>query len=72
MQYPCIVYNRDRVDAEHAGNRPYRHLTRYEVTVISDDPDNVIHKKVGELPMSSYGRFFVSDGLNHDVYNLYF
>jgi hypothetical protein len=72
MQYPCIVYNRDRVDAAYADNEPYKHKTRYQVMVIDANPDSDIHWKVGELPMSSYDRFFTADNLNHDVYNLFF
>lgn len=72
MQYPCIVYNRDRVEIDHADNRPYSHKTRYEITVIDPNPDSDVHKKVGALPTSSYNRFFTSDNLNHDVYTLFF
>jgi len=72
MQYPCIVYNRDKRDSKFADNRPYRVETRYQVMVIDADPDSEIHFRVGELPMSSYDRFFTADNLNHDVYNLFF
>lgn len=72
LKYPCIIYQRDSVDTQHADNRPYKHLTRYQVTVIDPDPDSQIHRKVGLLPRSSYDRFFAADGLNHDVYNLFF
>lgn len=72
IEYPCIVYKRDRIDTEYAGNRPYKHMKRYQIQVIDVDPDDVIHEKIGQLPMSSYDRFFVADGLNHDVYNVYF
>lgn len=72
MTYPAIVYSRDDVDTRHANNRPYMHKTRYEVIVIDRNPDSDIHKEVGMLPTSSYNRHFVADGLNHDVYTLYF
>lgn len=72
MQYPCIVYNRDRIDTDFADDKPYKRTRRYQVTVIDQDPDSVIHEKVAELPMCSYDRFFTADNLNHDVYNLFF
>lgn len=72
MQYPCIVYSRDQRDIKYADNKPYKYKTRYQVTVIDINPDSEIHHKVGELPMSSYDRFFTADNLNHDVYNLFF
>ncbi|QJD49600.1 hypothetical protein HWD32_gp22 [Gordonia phage Secretariat] len=72
MQYPCIVYSRDNMDVSYADNGPYRHATRYEVTVIDQNPDSAIVEKVAMLPKTSYTRFFTADNLNHDVFTLYF
>lgn len=70
--YPCIVYKRDFANTEFADNNPYNHMTRYMVTVISTNPDSEIPKKVAEMPMSLFNRFYTVDNLNHDVYNVYF
>ena len=72
MEYPCIVYSRDNDWTQFADDIPYSRTTRYQVTVISRDPDNTIHEALGELPMCTYSRFFTMHGLNHDIYNLYF
>jgi hypothetical protein len=72
MKYPCIVYELDDVDSSHADNTPYTSTDRYQLTVIDRNPDTLIRKKVGKLPMCSFQRFFVVDGLNHFVYDLYF
>lgn len=72
LSYPCIIYNRDRIDTDHADNKPYKQRTRYQITVIDSNPDSTIHEKVGELPLCSYDRFYTADKLNHDVYNLFF
>lgn len=72
MQYPCIVYHRDLADTEFAGNVPYRHVKRYQVTLISRNPDNDTYDKVAALPMCLYQRYFVAEGLNHDVFTLYY
>lgn len=72
MQYPCIVYNRDNADTKFAGNKPYRNVKRYQVTVIDRNPDSVIPDKIAALPMCSFNRFFTADNLNHDVYTLFF
>ncbi len=72
MQYPCIIYNRDSVNTAFADNKPYKHKRRYQVTVIDQDPDSVIHEKVAALSLCSYDRFYTADNLNHDVYNLFF
>lgn len=72
MQYPCIVYKRDKVDTRFAGNKPYSRAKRYQVTVIDANPDSEIPDKIADLPKCTFERFFTSDNLNHDVYNLYF
>lgn len=72
MEYPCIRYNRENMDVEHANNKLYKALTRYQVTYISRKPDDDIPKKILELPLCSYDRFYTADNLNHDVFRLYF
>jgi hypothetical protein len=72
MQYPCIVYDRDNVDMTYADNGSYRQVKRYSVTVMDRDPDSAIPDQVGAMPLTSFDRHFVSDGLHHDIYNVYF
>ena len=72
MQYPCIVYKRDDISTAFAGNLPYRLTKRYLVTVIDRNPDSVIPDKVASLPMCLFNRSFAKDGLNQDVFILYF
>lgn len=72
MQYPCIVYNRSRIDIDHADNRPYKHKVRYQVTVIDRNPDSEIVMKVALLPFCFYDRNFAADNLNHDVFQIFF
>jgi hypothetical protein len=72
MKYPCILYNREPLDTRYADNRPYRHVKKYQVTIIDRNPDSEIPNRVAELPMSSHVRTFVADNLNHDVFDLYY
>lgn len=72
MQYDCIVYNRDNSSTDFANNLPYRNRKRYQVTVITEDPDSGVPDKVEALPLCSFNRFFTADQLNHFVFNLYF
>lgn len=72
MSYPAIVYERDYLVNEFAGNNPYRQTKRYQVTIIDRDPDSEIADKVAALPMCSFTRYFAADNLNHDIYSLYF
>ena len=72
LEYPCIIYKRDFAETEFADNNPYSHTLRYAVMVIDQDPDSDIPGKVAGLPMSIFNRFYTADGLNHDVYNVFF
>lgn len=72
MEYPCIVYRRDTAETEFADNNVYNVKKRYLVTVIDRDPDGEIPKQVAALPTSVFDRFYVNDGLNHDVYKIFF
>ena len=72
MVYPCIRYERDNTLSVFANNAPYRHTKRYQVTVIDRDPDSAIPDRVAALPLCTFSRHYTADGLNHDVYSLYF
>lgn len=72
MRYPCIVYSRNREAKQFADNLPYRSAMGYTVTVIHKDPDNDIRSKVAALRYCGYDRWYAADGLNHDVYTLFF
>lgn len=72
IQYDCIVYERGRIDANHADNAPYQLHDRYQVTVIYKNPDSSLPHQIASLPMCAHDRHFTSDNLNHDVFNLYY
>lgn len=72
MQYPCIVYNRSNIRTEYANDLPYTLRNRYQVTVIDRDPDSLIPNAIASLPTARHDRFYVTDNLNHDVFQLFF
>lgn len=72
MIYPAIVYNRDYRRTLFADNKPYIGTKRYQVTIIDQDPDSGIPELIAALPLCIFSRFFATEGLNHDVYDLYF
>lgn len=72
MEYPAIRYQRDDIDNEFAGNKPYRQTKRYQVIVIDPDPDSEIVDAIAKLPMCRFSRHWETEGLNHDAFNLYF
>lgn len=72
MKYPCILYELDSDWVEYANDDIYASMDRYLVTVISQDPDNDLRKKVRRLPYCRFSRHFRADNLNHYAYNLYY
>lgn len=72
MKWPAITYTRDRPKTDFADNIPYRSALKYTVTVIHKDPDNDIQVKVAAMPYCTFERSYPADGLNHDVFNIFF
>lgn len=72
MVYPCIKYARSSSFTSNADNLKYLFYKRYDITVIDRDPDSLIPDQVESLPHSRFDRFYVVDGLNHFVFNLFF
>ena len=72
ISYPCIVYERSYIHTTKADNMNYLNRVRYTVTLIGASPESEFVKEILKIPMCSYDRFFTSDGLNHDVFSLYY
>lgn len=72
MSYPCIRYELDRIDIRHADNQPFKHMKRYQLTVMDRDPDSDIPDKVAQLPRVAFDRKFTADNLHHFVFTLFF
>lgn len=72
MSYPAIVYSLYDIQNTYANNGVYTQDTAYQVTVIDEDPDSEIVKKISKLPRCSFDRAYRSDNLNHTVFTLYF
>lgn len=72
MEYPAIVYSKNRIDSTFANDASYLTAKQYEIIVISKSPDNAVIDKILRLPMCTYNRHYKSNNLNHDVLTLYF
>lgn len=73
MNYPCFVYQLAGADIVDADDSVYRYQSRYTLTLITRKPD-VMNPAiiVSSLPYCRFDRPFVSDGLHHFVFTLYF
>lgn len=70
--YPAIVYSRNKIDNTFANNQVYTTRNGYTVTVIDKDPDSELVEKMTKFPTAKWTRHYVSDNLNHDVFNIYY
>lgn len=73
IEYPCVIYSKDSGDALYANNSTYRYTQRYQVSVITRDPDCSLPEQiVGHFKLCRMDRQFVSDNLYHDNLILYY
>lgn len=72
MNYPAIVYYRDRIAAEYGDNISYLKNNRYHVAHIDRSPDSEVPDKLAGLPMSSHSAAYTADNLNHNVFSIYY
>ena len=72
MRYPAIIYTRKNIKTRYASNTGYLINKAYTLTVIDKDPDSEIVDKIALLPSCYHDRHYVSDGLNHDVFTIYY
>lgn len=72
IKYPCIIYSLSDDIVSHADNVKYLQKKRYSITVIDKNPDSLIPDKINTIQYCSFDRFYISDNLNHFVFNLYY
>lgn len=70
--YDCIIYKLDDMPAVHANNFPYAWSHKYEVSIISRDPECPLRERVQELPTARMKTSFVKDNLHHFIFSLYY
>lgn len=72
MTYPAIVYERYDIPTLDADNEKYLRNCKYRVTVIDKDPDSVVVDRLSKFRFAKFNRHFAADGLNHDVFLVYY
>lgn len=71
LVYPCIVFHRLDYDQEYADNITYHFSPKYRATVISKTPDHPAIEKLLTGRYTSFVSHYASDGLNHDIIDIY-
>src|SRR5690348_6956762 len=69
---PYIVYEIDDEYVARADDRVHAYWNRYTVTLVVRDQDSPIKDVLRDLPFASFNRMFITAGLYHFVYNIYF
>ena len=71
MGYPCIVYELDRIVKKRADNGVYLKTRRYQVKLITKNPDDPMVDVLASMVHSEFERHYTADTLNHFVFNIY-
>lgn len=72
MTYPAIRYENDDAVTEFAGDKPYLHTRRYQITLITPDADDPAREKLAWLPKCLYDRHYTASQLHHYVFNIFY
>lgn len=74
MSYPAIEYELSNIQQTYADNLLYKNARRYSVVVIDEDPDSKIPEKLINCRQlyTTSDRMFVSDGLCHFTFTIFF
>lgn len=71
IKYPCVVYSIRNVKNVYADDDIYKQDFYYELIVIDSDPDSEIFKKLCKIKECKFRNFYISDNLNHFVFDIY-
>lgn len=71
LEYPCIIYELNDYNLIKADNGNHHISDSYSITLITKQPDETIGRAILDLPMCSFNRPFINDGLYHYVFTIY-
>lgn len=73
MHYPCIVYEKNKIETKKADNKIYKMIDRYSIKYITKNIDDTLYYEIlKSFEMCSFDRYYRADGLNHFVLTLYY
>ena len=72
MRYPCIKYSRNSIDNKYGSDEVHIQNRSYSVVVMDYNPDSEIVDKISKLKYCRHTQHYVVNGLNHDIFNIYF
>lgn len=73
IEYDCFIYFMTDIESKYANNKQYNGKKRYEIKLITRNPDNAIVDEILERFLYiGFDRSFVTDNLYHFTYDLYY
>lgn len=72
MEYPAIVYFRNKIWTGNADDRVYLKTNKYSIIVISKRLEDSLIDRILGLPYCVHERAYKFDNLYHDVFVFYF
>lgn len=72
IKYPALVYKRVGFKETSANDQLYSAFSEYQLTLITDDPDNTTINKLIRFPMCTLTNTFVVDNMYHYVFKLFY
>lgn len=70
MTYPCIVYDLENDQVQHADDGIYHRKKRYTVTVIDRNPDSDLPDRLSDAFGVRMERHYTTDNLHHFSYTI--
>ena len=71
LKYPCILYERSRINQMYADNISYLKNKEYMLTIIHNDADSTLPDDILEaFKLISFDRSYKADNLYHDVFTI--
>ena len=71
LKYPCILYERSRIDQVAADNITYLKNKQYTLTIMHQDADSSLPDDIIDaFQMISFDRSYRADGIYHDVFTI--
>lgn len=72
LNYPCICYELDGIEAVRADDQIYTNNRNYSMTYITRDPDDALIDRLAKLPLCRMSNTYYTQGINHYVYEIYY
>ena len=73
LKYPCVTYHKAAKINRYADDIRYAGYDRYDITIISRDPDNdLADKLLSHFRYCAFARRYTADNLYHDALELYY